>query len=138
MARKRPGSERSAPKGRRRRSDGPQAGSKGPELVVVEARNGPGRAPKRSTRLDRERLRAEFASWCESAPSVRPDKVIEAKLRISRGEYDREEVLVKAMRSLLRELLPGSRSSRSTRRAKRERKSAGHRRANRSSTRPPR
>lgn len=50
---------------------------------------------------DRLRILAEFKSELSDPPDVRPDKVIEAKLRISTGYYNRDEIRREVLRSLL-------------------------------------
>jgi hypothetical protein len=54
----------------------------------------------------RERLAAELARELEKLPDVRREKVLEAKLRISTGYYDREDVRREILRSLLASILP--------------------------------
>jgi hypothetical protein len=52
----------------------------------------------------RERLLAELKDELNTLPDVRQDKVIEAKLRISTGYYEREEIRREILRSVLQSL----------------------------------
>ncbi len=94
------------------------------KLVVVgpisEARGRAGRPAKKgrarnrhATEAGEERARrlADFHAWEDSAPTLRTDKVIEAKLCLSRGDYDRDDVREQVLLALLRDLLaaPGKR-----------------------------
>jgi len=54
----------------------------------------------------REELIEEVKADLEALPDVRREKVIEARLRISRGYYDREDVRREILRSVLADLLP--------------------------------
>lgn len=55
---------------------------------------------------DRARLIDRFKSETADLPEVRRDKVIEAKVRISTGYYNRDEVRREVLRSILSNLLP--------------------------------
>lgn len=55
---------------------------------------------------ERERLLDSFKSETADLPDVRRDKVIEAKIRISTGYYNRDEVRREVLRSVLANLLP--------------------------------
>jgi hypothetical protein len=55
---------------------------------------------------DRDRLMKELRAAVDSLPDVRDEKVIEAKLRVSSGYYEREDVRREILRSLLASLLP--------------------------------
>ena len=55
---------------------------------------------------ERARLVDRFKSETADLPDVRRDKVIEAKLRISTGYYNRDEVRREVLRSVLANLLP--------------------------------
>jgi hypothetical protein len=57
---------------------------------------------------ERARLVDRFKSDTADLPDVRRDKVIEAKLRISTGYYNRDEVRREVLRSVLANLLPSS------------------------------
>jgi hypothetical protein len=50
---------------------------------------------------ERDRLMADLKAELSNLPDVRKDKVIEAKLRISTGYYNQEEVRRQILRSLL-------------------------------------
>ena len=65
-------------------------------------------ASGRTTDSDRTRLMAEVKSDLDELPDVRRDKVIEAKLRISSGYYDRAEIRKQILQSVLGSILgPG-------------------------------
>jgi hypothetical protein len=55
---------------------------------------------------ERARLVDRFKSETADLPEVRRDKVIEAKVRISTGYYNRDEVRREVLRSVLANLLP--------------------------------
>jgi hypothetical protein len=55
---------------------------------------------------ERARLLEEFRRATEHLPEVRREKVIEARLRVSTGYYDREDVRRAILRAVLRDLLP--------------------------------
>jgi hypothetical protein len=55
---------------------------------------------------ERARLVDRFKSETADLPEVRRDKVIEAKVRISTGYYNRDEVRREVLRSILSNLLP--------------------------------
>jgi hypothetical protein len=61
---------------------------------------------------DRARLVDRFKSETADLPEVRRDKVIEAKVRISTGYYNNDEVRRQVLRSVLANLLPPSSSAR--------------------------
>jgi hypothetical protein len=83
------------------------AAERGPlKIVPIEPAGRPRPRSRPLSKRDREHLLAEFRTWSESAPQSRAEKVIEAKVRISRGHYDREDVRREVLRSVLRELLP--------------------------------
>lgn len=64
-----------------------------------------------SAPVDRAGLMAEIKSDLEELPDVRKDKVIEAKLRISTGYYDRPEVKKRILQSFLGSILGGGSDS---------------------------
>ena len=67
--------------------------------------------PKPLTPEDRNRLLMDLKAEWDGLPEVRDDKVIEAKLRISTGFYDQEEIRRRILRSVLdslRRAEPGS------------------------------
>ena len=53
---------------------------------------------------DLDRLRRELIEETGQNPEVRTDKVVEAKIRISTGFYDSEEVRLRILESMLGEL----------------------------------
>jgi hypothetical protein len=57
---------------------------------------------------EQARLVDRFKSETADLPEVRRDKVIEAKLRISTGYYNRDDVRREVLRSVLTNLLPSS------------------------------
>ncbi len=61
-----------------------------------------------SERPDPKKLMAAYREFAESLPEVRADKVIDAKLRISTGYYESDEVRRGVLRSILCALLPPS------------------------------
>jgi hypothetical protein len=71
----------------------------------------PARRSRRRTRaagadLERARRLADFHAWEEQAQVAGEDKVIEAKVRLSQGHYERDDVRLKILRALLKEILP--------------------------------
>ncbi len=55
---------------------------------------------------EREQLLARLRDDIDKLPDVRSDKVIEAKLRISSGYYDSDEVRREILRSILESIIP--------------------------------
>ncbi len=92
--------------------DSPQAAPEHPlpddnllEDAIRRLEEGISRAPYFGSRRRKEllaRLRADI----EKLPDVRPDRVIEAKLRISSGYYDNDEVRREILRSILESIIP--------------------------------
>jgi len=76
----------------------------GPESA--EGAERPDRAGKTLSAGERRALMAELRAEMKDLPEVRRDKVIEAKLRISTGYYNREEVRREILRSLVSSFLP--------------------------------
>jgi hypothetical protein len=63
---------------------------------------------------ERTRLLDTFKSETAGLPDVRRDKVIEAKVRISTGYYNRDEIRREVLRSVLANLLPSRPASEAT------------------------
>ncbi len=59
-----------------------------------------------SPALERARLLDRYRAETAGLPDVRRDKVIEAKLRISTGYYNRDDIRREVLRSVLEQLLP--------------------------------
>ncbi len=55
---------------------------------------------------DRDRLLKALKAGLDALPDVRCEKIIEAKLRISSGYYERDDIRREVLRSLLASLLP--------------------------------
>jgi hypothetical protein len=81
---------------------GDEAGTAAPD--AAEARLAAEARPR--TEEERARLVDRFKNETADLPEVRRDKVIEAKLRISTGYYNRDEIRREVLRSILANLLP--------------------------------
>ena len=71
---------------------------------AAEAQRGSEARPRSAE--ERSRLVDRFKAETADLPEVRRDKVIEAKVRISTGYYNRDEVRREVLRSILANLLP--------------------------------
>jgi hypothetical protein len=79
-------------------STGPGTGEAAAAHRAAEARP--------QTEQEKARLVDQFKSETADLPDVRRDKVIEAKLRISSGYYNRDEIRKEILRSVLANIAP--------------------------------
>jgi hypothetical protein len=92
----------------------------------VRARRKPSSSPPAASEL--ARWLEDFHAWEESATEERSDKLIEAKLRVSQGYYDRPEVQEQILRAILRDLFPSREARPTPGKAKRTRPTSSNRR----------
>jgi hypothetical protein len=78
----------------------------GPAAEETQDAAAPAPSEVRPSAEERDRIMRELKADMEELPDVRRDKVIEAKLRISTGYYNSDEIRREVLRSFLSSLLP--------------------------------